>query len=157
MVVNPVMFPPGRARLSTTPLVTGSDTFPKTIGIVRVAFLAARTPFVDAVTMTSTLRRTSSSVREEILSRLPSGSRNSNAIFLPSTQPSACNSRRIPSRGERDPPRTSAIFTGCAAVGKQSKKYTPNRTKQNILLFIVFVSRLPPQRSRLPNHPIRPR
>ena len=41
MVVNPVTFPPGRARLSTSPSATGSGTVKKTIGIVLVAFLAA--------------------------------------------------------------------------------------------------------------------
>ena len=42
MVVNPVMFPPGRARLSTSPAATGSAPAIKTMGIVLVAFLAAR-------------------------------------------------------------------------------------------------------------------
>ena len=42
IVVNPVMFPPGRARLSTNPFGRiGSVTSIKTIGIVLVAFLAA--------------------------------------------------------------------------------------------------------------------
>ena len=42
MVVRPVMFPPGRARLAMSPLATGSNTFTITIGIVLVASLAAR-------------------------------------------------------------------------------------------------------------------
>ena len=42
MSVIPVMFPPGRARLSTSPTAIGSDTLKKTMGIVLVAFLAAR-------------------------------------------------------------------------------------------------------------------
>jgi hypothetical protein len=33
---RPVVFPPGRAKLVTTPAPTGSDTYTKTIGIVRV-------------------------------------------------------------------------------------------------------------------------
>ena len=41
MLVNPVMFPPGRARLSTSPAATGSPTLKKTMGIVLVAFLAS--------------------------------------------------------------------------------------------------------------------
>ena len=41
--VRPVTFPPGRARLSTRPASTGSNTeFTMTIGIVLVASLAAR-------------------------------------------------------------------------------------------------------------------
>ena len=38
---SPVMLPPGRARLLTKPLPTGSLAPPKTIGIVVVAFCAA--------------------------------------------------------------------------------------------------------------------
>ena len=45
MVVNPVMLPPGRAKLSTRPSATGSPPPKKTIGIVRVALLAARASF----------------------------------------------------------------------------------------------------------------
>ena len=39
---SPVMFPPGRARLATNPAPTGSIAVVMTIGIVWVAFLAAR-------------------------------------------------------------------------------------------------------------------
>src|SRR5215831_913042 len=58
----PVTLPPGRARLSTWPATTGSIPLPViTIGIVLVAFLAARiSGSAPATTMTSTLRRTSS-------------------------------------------------------------------------------------------------
>jgi hypothetical protein len=42
MRVNPVTFFPGRARLATSPLSTGSKTATVTMGIVPVAFLAAR-------------------------------------------------------------------------------------------------------------------
>jgi len=45
MLVNPVMFPPGRAMLSTSPDATGSDPLKNTIGIVLVAFLATRVSF----------------------------------------------------------------------------------------------------------------
>src|SRR5437773_3239076 len=38
----PVTLPPGRARLSTNPLATGSPSCAKTMGIVPVAALAAR-------------------------------------------------------------------------------------------------------------------
>ena len=63
MVVNPVTFPPGRARLSTNPAETGSDRLKQTMGIVLVAFLAARASLTPGVTITSTLRRTSSSAK----------------------------------------------------------------------------------------------
>src|SRR5262249_47115494 len=42
MLLNPVIFPPGRARFVTTPGASGSATFAETIGIVFVAVLAAR-------------------------------------------------------------------------------------------------------------------
>jgi hypothetical protein len=38
---RPVIFPPGRARLATNPLLGGSAAAVMTIGIVLVAFLAA--------------------------------------------------------------------------------------------------------------------
>jgi hypothetical protein len=41
-IVKPVMLPPGRARLCTSPARTGSPTRTMTIGMVDVAALAAR-------------------------------------------------------------------------------------------------------------------
>jgi hypothetical protein len=38
----PVMFAPGRAKLASKPISTGSTVPAKTIGIAVVAFLAAR-------------------------------------------------------------------------------------------------------------------
>jgi hypothetical protein len=40
MTVSPVRLPPGRARLATIPVTTGSAIAAKTIGIVFVAFFA---------------------------------------------------------------------------------------------------------------------
>ena len=40
--VNPVMFPPGRAKLGTTPAPTGSVTFANTIGTARTHLLQRR-------------------------------------------------------------------------------------------------------------------
>src|SRR5215510_5730560 len=42
IIDSPVMFPPGRPRLATSPLATGSSTSPMTMGIVLVACWAAR-------------------------------------------------------------------------------------------------------------------
>ncbi len=58
--VNPVMFPPGRDRLATSPSPTGSPITGTTIGIEAVASCAARAAGVFGATMTSTLRRISS-------------------------------------------------------------------------------------------------
>src|SRR5262249_31469142 len=54
-VDSPVMFPPGRARLATNPLKTGSPSWAMTIGIVEVATLAGRVAPSPPVTITSTL------------------------------------------------------------------------------------------------------
>jgi hypothetical protein len=61
-----VTLPPGRARLGTSPLVTGSDTPAKTTGMALVARCAARAWGVPEVTMTSTLSATSSAARAGI-------------------------------------------------------------------------------------------
>ncbi len=58
--VDPVMFPPGRAMLETTPAAMGSPITAMTIGRVLVPSFAARAAGVPAVTMTSTLRLTAS-------------------------------------------------------------------------------------------------
>src|SRR5262249_2338664 len=53
----PVRFPPGRLRLSTRPIRTGSAPCIKTIGIVLVAALAESAPFVlSSTTITDTCR-----------------------------------------------------------------------------------------------------
>jgi hypothetical protein len=58
------MFPPGRARLFTRPYSTGLLPIEKTMGMVAVADLAARTAeVVPTVTMTSTRCRTKSSAK----------------------------------------------------------------------------------------------
>ena len=78
--------PPGRARLSTRPASTGSSPTPTiTMGIVLVAFLAARIIRVPpATTMISTLRRTSSAASSGSRSSFPSANRYSMAMFCPS-------------------------------------------------------------------------
>jgi hypothetical protein len=58
MIVSPVTFPPGRARLATSPLPTGSLTSDMTIGIVLVACWAAWVAAPLIATMTSTFERT---------------------------------------------------------------------------------------------------
>ena len=55
---TPVMFPPGRARVETNPLATGSPAGAITMGISLVARLAATTAGVREATMMSGLLRT---------------------------------------------------------------------------------------------------
>jgi hypothetical protein len=59
-LATPVRFPPGRAKLSTSPAATGSATAVNTIGIWVVARFAACAWGVPKATMTSTLSWTSS-------------------------------------------------------------------------------------------------
>jgi hypothetical protein len=57
---QPVMFPPGRARLATNRVLIGSLSAAITIGILAVPSLAARVSLGPAVTITSTSSPTSS-------------------------------------------------------------------------------------------------
>jgi hypothetical protein len=58
--VIPVIVPPGRARLVTSPIATGSTAATNTTGTDRAASLASSTDEVPEATTTSTLRRISS-------------------------------------------------------------------------------------------------
>jgi hypothetical protein len=83
-----VTFPPGRARLATKPVATGSMDAPAiTIGMVRVAFMAAVAPTSVDVTMTSTPSATRSAARAaNRLGPPPRAVRNSIAKFWPATR-----------------------------------------------------------------------
>jgi hypothetical protein len=59
-LAKPVTFPPGLARLATRPFSSGSPQEPHTIGISRVAALAAKASAGAPTKMTSTLRLTNS-------------------------------------------------------------------------------------------------
>lgn len=85
MEVIPVTFAPGWRRLAASPSATGSDPLAVTMGIVDVARFAAIVVLVVPVTMTSTLRRTSSaaSIGSRSLSLRPQ--RGSKRMFCPST------------------------------------------------------------------------
>ena len=57
ITVTPVMFPPGRLRLSTRPNSTGSEPNPKTIGMVAVAALAANGARTEPIATITATRR----------------------------------------------------------------------------------------------------
>jgi hypothetical protein len=59
---NPVTLPPGRARLATRPVTSGSVVPAMTIGTVGVAVFAACTPVFGPTTMTSDPARSNSSI-----------------------------------------------------------------------------------------------
>jgi hypothetical protein len=58
--VKPVRLPPGRARLCTTPAVTGSLTCTNTVGVVRVVSLTAAAMGVELARITSDRKSSSS-------------------------------------------------------------------------------------------------
>src|SRR5262249_28264350 len=60
MLTNPVMFPPGLAKLATNPLPRGSDTCAKTIGTVLVSDCNAAVAGVVMLTRTSGFSPTNS-------------------------------------------------------------------------------------------------
>ena len=91
---RPVTFPPGRARLLTSPLAPGSPAGDITIGMLLVTFMEALTAGVLSATITSTWSRTSSVARARAARLQPSAYRHSIPMFLPSTYPSS----RIPVR-----------------------------------------------------------
>jgi hypothetical protein len=128
-VVNPVIFPPGRARLATRPLPTGSATNVATIGMVVVARLAARAAGVDTVTMTSILSRTSSAAKAGSWSSLPAAQRYSTAMFCPSIHPSSCSPGEMsivgvgPEESDRKPIR--AVFGACCPSAPRGAASAP--------------------------------
>ena len=89
-MVNPVISPPGREKLSTNPALTGSETPTNTIGIVRVCCLRAATTGVVSPTMRSGVRATSSFANARMRSGSPPAQRYSIRRLRPSNQPSSC-------------------------------------------------------------------
>ena len=105
---NPVILPPGRARLATKPAATGSPAFAITMGMVVVAFFAANAGGVSETTIRSTLRRTKSAASSGRRSLLLSANRYSMVIFFPSIHPSLRSSCRNAS--------TRTAHTGSSAI-----------------------------------------
>ena len=89
-LVTPVRFPPGRARLPTSPVAIGSAPISKTIGIVGVAgFAASAAGAPPGATITATGRAANSAASDGNLSCWPSAQRNSIATFRPSAYPAS--------------------------------------------------------------------
>ena len=80
----PVIFPPGRARLATSPLSTGSFAAGTTMGIVVVASRAASV-VPGTATMRFTLSATNSAARSGRSSRFQAADRYSMMRFWPTT------------------------------------------------------------------------
>ena len=82
--LTPVRLPPGRARLATRPIATGSPSVWKTTGIVEVAcFAASAEASPPSVTITSTLRPTRSAAKAGSRSSGPPPSDIRSQRFVP--------------------------------------------------------------------------
>ena len=91
--VTPVRLPLGRLRLVTIPSLIGSPPIWKTMGIVVVAFLAARAAARLFAKITGTRRPTNSAASAGNRSYC-SAQRNAMATLRPSTKPSSFKPRR---------------------------------------------------------------
>ena len=107
--LNPVVLPPGRARLATNPAPTGSMTFANTIGTLWVTRCnAARFTLAEAK-MTSGVSDTNSAAYLSDSADLPAAQRTSKRTLRPSTQPNCCNPSRMPGREPALPGRSRPV------------------------------------------------
>ena len=141
-----MIFPPGRAKLTTKPLATGSLIIP-TMGTVRVAFCAAWAAGVLSVTMASTRNLTTSTASFGNASALPSAKRYSMVMFCPSTQPYSFNPCVTASSKPRalapcslvakSRPRRCVVAVGCcarAASGQAAATHPTNVMNSRLLM-----------------------
>src|SRR5713226_16007 len=155
MKVAPVMLPAGRAKLSINPTPTASPTPTNTIGMVLVAFFAAKAAGVlQAEKMTSTLSRTRSAARAGRPSYFPSAHRYSVVKFWPSIQPNsrrptlkASNDGEGPEgaeKGDRMPIRqTFPADCASAARGAQRTKRRARASRMKVALSALFLAVAP--------------
>ena len=143
-------FPQGGARLATNPFPTGSLSWNMTMGIVTVASLARRVDIEPPVTITSTLRRTSSAASAGTRSSFPSAYRCSMTMFFPSTYPSSrrpcrnASMRAALAEGEagvRNPIR-GTFFDCCASAGWSKLRDRIASNTETIFRFIAFLRSL---------------
>src|SRR5262249_45752061 len=146
-LLKPVMFPPGWAKLATNPVLTGSDTRAITMGIVEVARFAARDAWVLMATITSTLRRTSSSARSRSGSLLAPANRHSIETLRPSSYPRSRSPCLRASRGPggavpgESTPTRNTRGGGWAATSSGQAASTLPRKSTNSLRRPFIVSR----------------
>ena len=88
-IANPVMLLPGRAKLATKPLPTGSPTSTKRIGIVEVSFCRIAVTKLEVGTIRSGEALTSSLAKVRTLSGIPPVHRMSIRILRPFVHPSS--------------------------------------------------------------------
>ncbi len=137
---RPVTLPPGRAKLATKPLATGSLPIANTMGITDVACLTAGTA-VPTVTMTLTFSSTNSAAIAA--KRSLSAQRYSIATVRPLIQPSSpsrCSKAATSLLHTEGVPEaknpTLGILAGCCAVATSGRTAaaTPSRVTNCRLL-----------------------
>src|SRR6516165_4613979 len=148
--VTPVMLPPGRLRLETSPAAIGSPAVTKTIGMVAVAALAASAggvPPTAAITATLRETRSASSIGNRPYS--PSAQRYSNATLRPSTKPVSrkpwWNARKRPAYKSSDSlPRNpiTGKAGGCAraANGQAAAPPSPAMNSRRLMQKVICPS-----------------
>src|SRR3989454_4478247 len=160
---RPVTLPPGRARLATMPLPTGSPAVANTIGITDVACFAARAGGVLCVRITSTLSRTNSAAISAKRSLRPSAQRYSIATLRPSLQRSSrsrCTKAAVHWLCAAAVPEPMnpmvGSFAGCASAASGARMRLTARTTASpiSLLRKSPVSRGSPLGSRFQNHTV---
>ena len=92
--VKPVALPPGRAKLSTKPAATGSETTGNTIGTVRVACSSGPTVEAPWAKMTSGASATNSAACLRISPALAVAQRVSIRTLRPMVQPNSASACR---------------------------------------------------------------
>jgi|1185.fasta_scaffold76027_1 hypothetical protein len=143
MLVKPVTFPPGRARLAANFSPTGSEAEMNTIGTVRVSTRRARTAGVLLARMTSGLRLTSSRAAAAVASTSPLPKRMSTRRFWPSLQPSLFISSRKAASSTSHWASSAVVSTpsrrsprGCCAVApplKAAAAVKPRMTSRRLI------------------------
>ena len=130
MFVSPVTFPPGRAKLATSPVPTGSVLVVMTIGIVLVAFLRARVRAEPSAITMSTFNRTSSAARSAKRSVFPPPSERQSQCSCPrhSRDRAVLAQTLVKDRTQPRPDNRSKGFSSAVAPRRKSKAQRAWRT-----------------------------
>ena len=112
--MNPVVLPPGQAKLSTKPPPTGSATRTNTIGIVRVTRRNAATPGLPLARMISGLSATNSAAYLRSKSSLFSPQRISSCTSRPAAQPNRCKASSNAASPAKPSRSSEAVFISTA-------------------------------------------
>src|SRR5215467_299214 len=124
-MLTPVRLVPGRLKLLTRPVSTGSAPVRNTIGVVLVAAFAANADGASKATITATSRASNSPTSDGKRSYRPPAQRHSMLMFLPSIKPaSASPCRKVASEPGmfalgllRNPIEAGRVFRGDAGRG----------------------------------------